>query len=181
MWSWNKSDIEGAIKDKALQIRDFGLKKNFKKLIQGHFESDIYDGWEFIAISKNVLGGIGGYRVKSDHLEIYMLVKEQVENEIADNIKRQVVNCEIHGANRVAFVCQHLIDSKDQGFEEAFLTTKGMKLDEEDDFQAWCDKCEIERLRTDGWNDESMKFAQIKLICEDCYFEIKERNLKKYD
>nr|WP_290929308.1 hypothetical protein [Haliscomenobacter sp.] len=52
-----------------------------------------------------------------------------------------------------------------------------MELEEDDDLQAWCDQCELERLRTDGWNDESMEFAGIKLVCEDCYFEIKAFNL----
>ena len=62
------------------------------------------------------------------------------------------------------------------GFEEAFETYRGMELNEEDDFQAWCSECEKERLKTDGWNDESMEFAKIKLVCERCYFEIKEIN-----
>ncbi len=54
-----------------------------------------------------------------------------------------------------------------------------MELDEEDDFQAWFSECEKERLRTNGWNDESMEFANIKLICERCYFEIKDINLEE--
>jgi hypothetical protein len=52
-----------------------------------------------------------------------------------------------------------------------------MELEEDDDFQAWCDECEKEKLKTDGWNDESMKFASIKLVCERCYFELKVFNL----
>lgn len=52
-----------------------------------------------------------------------------------------------------------------------------MELDKDDDFQAWCSECEKERLKTDGWNDESMEFAKIKLVCERCYFGIKEFNL----
>jgi hypothetical protein len=51
-----------------------------------------------------------------------------------------------------------------------------MELDDDDNFQAWCSDCEIERLKTDGWNDESMKYAKIKLVCEMCYFEIKAAN-----
>ena len=179
MWAWRNEDSIEKSKSQTNKIRDFGEENQFRKLSEGHFDSDNYEGWEFIAISKNLLGGIGGYRAKSDYLEIYFLVIEQVDNETAERIKEQTISCEKHGANRVAFVCQHLIKSDNKGFEEAFPTFKGMELEEDDDFQAWCNKCEIERLRTDGWNDESMEFANIKLVCEDCYFEIKERNLKR--
>lgn len=62
------------------------------------------------------------------------------------------------------------------GFEEAFKTYRGMELDKENDFQAWCSECEKERIKADGWNDKSMEFAKIKLVCERCYFDIKEIN-----
>lgn len=179
MWSWeNKNSIEKSKKE-VLIIKKFGEENHFPKLAEGYFESDKYDGWEFVAISNKLIGGIGGYRIKSDHLEIYMLVTALIDNATAAKIKAKAIDCETHGANRIAFVCQHLINSEDKGFEEAFPTYKGMELDEEEDLQAWCDECEIERLRTDGWNDESLAFAKIKLVCEDCYFEIKEKNLKK--
>lgn len=104
---------------------------------------------------------------------------EQANNQSSGKKINKTISCEQHGAKRIAFVCQHLIKSDNNGFEEAFPTFKGMELGDDDDFQAWCDKCEIERLRTNGWNDESTKFANIKLVCEDCYFKIKEKNLKK--
>ena len=52
-----------------------------------------------------------------------------------------------------------------------------MKLEDDDDLQAWCSECEKERLKTDGWNNISMEFAKIKLVCEKCYFELKKFNL----
>jgi hypothetical protein len=76
-------------------------------------------------------------------------------------------------------VCQHLNETNRVGFEEAFATYPGMPLEEDDDLQAWCDECEKERLRTDGWNDESMEFAKIKLVCERCYFSIKDFQLSE--
>ena len=50
-------------------------------------------------------------------------------------------------------------------------------MNPDDEFQAWCDKCENVRLATDGWTGESMEFADIKLICNRCYFEMKNFNL----
>ena len=52
-----------------------------------------------------------------------------------------------------------------------------MELGEDDDLQAWCDECELARLTAGEWNEVSEKFAAIKLVCEKCYFEMKELNL----
>jgi len=52
-----------------------------------------------------------------------------------------------------------------------------MELSEDDDFQAWCSDCELVRQREGRWNDISEAFAEIKLVCEKCYFEMKEFNL----
>jgi hypothetical protein len=57
-------------------------------------------------------------------------------------------------------------------FDERYLGSEY----EDDDFQAWCYECEKVRVEHDGWNDESMEFSDIKLVCEKCYFEIKESN-----
>lgn len=52
-----------------------------------------------------------------------------------------------------------------------------MELYEDDDFQAWCDECEAVRQQEGEWNDVSMEFCDIRLACEECYFEMKELNL----
>jgi len=91
-------------------------------------------------------------------------------------LKQKKIDCRSHGFQRLAYVCQHLNLETAVGFEEAFDTHKGMVLDDEDDFQAWCTACETIRIQHDGWNEESEKFAQIKLVCEACYFEIKKLN-----
>ena len=91
-------------------------------------------------------------------------------------MKQMTVDCGIHGFRRPAFICQHLNREEKKGFEESFASHKGMDLDDEDDFAAWCDECEQVRVDKDGWNEESEKFAKIKLVCEDCYFELKECN-----
>ena len=52
-----------------------------------------------------------------------------------------------------------------------------MQLRDDDDFQAWCGECENVRQKEGEWNDRSMAFAQIKVVCEKCYFEMKELNI----
>ncbi|MBX2923339.1 MAG: hypothetical protein KF746_14150 [Chitinophagaceae bacterium] len=39
------------------------------------------------------------------------------------------------------------------------------------------DECEAVRQNEGEWNDRSMAFAGIKVVCENCYFEMKELNL----
>lgn len=179
MWSWfNESSIE-TDKSETLKIKEFGSRQNYEKLLKGTFPSDEYDSWEFLAVSYKILGGIGAYRVKVDHLEKYMLLTEAYENKNSSEIrklKQKTVDCKAHGYKRRAFLCQHLDLKTIKGFSESFDTTPGMELEDGDDFEAWCDECEKVRLESDGWNDESMIFANIKLVCEDCFFKHKEFN-----
>ena len=108
---------------------------------------------------------------------IFLALTEFVDADKAQQIKDKYVQCEIHDTERIAFVCKHLNKQAKVGFEEAFETTENMELEDEDDFQAWCSKCEKVRQKEGEWNDTSMAFVEIKLICEKCYFEMKELNL----
>lgn len=177
LWSWANENFVEPGKFKVEKIKEFGECKKYEKLSKAHFEGDKYTGWEFTSIAYEILGGIGAYRVTSDDLEIYFLLTEQMTKEEVMEIEDGLIDCGVHGKFRKAFICQHLNTKAKTGFEEAFETHPGMELDEEDDFQAWCSECEKERIKTNGWNDESMEFAKIKLICEKCYFDIKKFNL----
>ncbi|SEW25185.1 hypothetical protein SAMN05421841_1839 [Chryseobacterium wanjuense] len=181
MWSWfNTSSIEKS-KSQLLAIKEFGVQNNYEKLKEGTFPADEFDGWELSAICLHLLNGIGVYKVNSGELEKYMLLM-QIENRDSPEVikfKKQTIECGKHGYSRPAFVCQHLDLETPKGFEEAFDTEKGMELGEEDDFQAWCSDCEKIRLQHDGWNEESEKHTGITLICENCYFELKDFNLTR--
>lgn len=177
LWSWaNENSVEIG-KIETLKLKQFGQNNNYEKLINEHFEGDEFTGWELTAIAFDKIKAIGTYRVISDHLEKYFLLTEIITKQEVENIERNLIDCNIHGKIRKAFVCQHLNLKSKIGFEETFETFEGMKLEDDDDFQAWCSQCEKERLKTDGWNNESMEFAKIKLVCERCYFEMKKFNL----
>lgn len=180
MWSWfNKHSIEKS-KNQLLVVKEFGIENNYEKLHNGTFSSDEYDGWELSSICLNFVNGIGIYKVNTDNLDIFMLITNLVDKSLPEikKLKQKTVDCGSHGYSRPAFVCQHLNLESPKGFEEAFETYLGMELDEEDDFQAWCSECEKVRIEYNGWNEESEKFAGIKLICENCYFELKDFNQK---
>jgi hypothetical protein len=176
-WAWNNEDTLENVKNASQRIRTFGIKSGFKKLENGFFESDEIEAWEFAAISAQITNGIGVYRPVSDGLQLFLIVTEFVDNMTAQQLKDKFISCNNHGSERIAFVCKHLITRDHVGFEEAFETYENMELEEDDDFQAWCSECEVVRQNNDGWNEVSMQYADIKLVCEKCYFEFKQINL----
>lgn len=178
MWSWANEDNLDHIKQPTKLIKEFGHSANFSKLTDRHFQSDEFEAWEFTAIAAKLTNSIGVYRpVNQDQLQIFLVITEFVDNETAQHIKDKYVECSIHDYNRTAFVCRHLNNTTKVGFEEAFETSEDMELMEDEDFQAWCSECEIFRVKEGEWNDKSMEFSGIKLVCEKCYFEMKELNL----
>jgi hypothetical protein len=179
MWAWhNESSVEQN-KHQTLTIKEFGEAHDYKKLSTGYFPSDEIDGWDFIGIAFKLSGGLCGYRTNTEGIYKYMLLQEIVSSEKARELEDKLIECSQHGKIRAAFICQHLTKDTRTGFEESFPTFPGIPLDEEEELQAWCDDCEKIRAKYDGWNDESMELTKIKLVCERCYFEIKEFNMKK--
>jgi hypothetical protein len=175
-WSWDNDTALDRVKSPARLIKEFGHRSNFPKLAEGYFPSDEIEAWEFSAIAAKLLNGIGVYRPVNDTgLQIFLVITEFVDNKTAQEIKDKFIECGAHNKQRIAFVCMHLIGLNKVGFNEAFETFEDMELGEDDDFQAWCDDCEAIREKEGGWNDNSM--VEIRLVCERCYFEMKERNL----
>ena len=186
LWAWDNKKLVHNNKLKTILVKKFGEKHNYSELTEGYFEADEYIGWELTSITFDLIEAIGSYRiVNDDNLEIYFLITDEIENDFVEELKKinknkteKLIQCKRHGKSRHAFICQHLNENEKTGFEEAFETEIGMYLEEDDDLSAWCNKCEEIRNKADGWNDENMEIAKIKLVCENCYFEIKEFNNK---
>jgi hypothetical protein len=93
------------------------------------------------------------------------------ESTSADHYK--VVHCDKHGDRREAFVCDHLLHGTRQGFFSA--DDPGNPHPD-----AWCWKCEQLRSAHAGadgeWNEKSEALLKVRLVCGDCYQEIKGRN-----
>ncbi|MBC6699429.1 hypothetical protein [Hymenobacter sp. BT190] len=62
------------------------------------------------------------------------------------------------------------------GFYEPFASDLA-KTYPDGELNAWCDMCDEKLMEVGEWNDESESFAQIKLICDACFFDMKELNL----
>lgn len=81
------------------------------------------------------------------------------------------VECGKHGLSAATFVCQHLASGEKLGFNVGY--------DPEflDDLypDAWCNECE-KMLESEGeWNEVSEKYADIKLLCSQCYEDLREK------
>ena len=82
------------------------------------------------------------------------------------------VECSEHGDQEPAFVCRHLNLREPVGFVEGYAPEDPA----EDLFQAWCSACDEILTQEGEWNDRSEAFAAIRLVCRDCYREMKALN-----
>jgi hypothetical protein len=86
----------------------------------------------------------------------------------------KMIHCQRHGDRREAFVCDHLLNGEGQGFFAA-------DEPENPHPDAWCAKCDQIRSthgRADGeWNEKSEAMIKVRLVCGDCYEEIKAKNV----
>ena len=89
---------------------------------------------------------------------------------------KKQVECRTHGNRYPAYVCQHLNLRTPVGFYESFASDP-QETYANDALNAWCDTCDEELMRVGEWNEESEAFAQIKLVCDACFFDMKELNL----
>jgi hypothetical protein len=173
-WSWDNQSTPRHVKRQLEKVRAYGMVSNYSQLTTGLFNGDEYTGWEMTAVAAKLLSAMGMYRIPQEHLFIYFIFIDEFTPEQYDELKDKYVACDAHSSGRTAFVCRHLIDNEYPGFNEAFESD--VSIEEDDDYQAWCDECEKIRAREGEWNDESMAFADIKVVCDECYFEIKKRN-----
>jgi hypothetical protein len=89
------------------------------------------------------------------------------------SIGYDTVHCDLHGDRRKAYVCSHLL----HGVRQGFVTVPEEELTNPYP-DAWCYKCESIRQEFGGeWSQENESLITVKLVCGDCYEEIKEKNL----
>lgn len=86
---------------------------------------------------------------------------------------RKSVECGTHGQAPATYMCQHLgHDMEKLGFNI------GRDPDDPDNPypDAWCNECKKILDAEGDWNDSSMAFADIKLVCALCYDDIRSLN-----
>ena len=84
----------------------------------------------------------------------------------------ETIHCDRHGDRRAAYLCGHLLHGSRQGF----VTVPDEEVTNPHP-DAWCYVCEQIRQEHGGdWNAESEALITVRLVCGDCYEEIKARN-----
>lgn len=77
------------------------------------------------------------------------------------------VECQTHGSQDEAFVCQHIVGSLHTGVPVGFHWPGGSTELHPD---AWCSACESARIEAGGeWTEEVVQQLNIKLLCCACY------------
>jgi hypothetical protein len=82
-----------------------------------------------------------------------------------------MIYCDRHKQrSRSAVVCCHLAGGAREasGFVE--------NSDDPDDLQAWCGRCEDLFLEEDDMTERFREFNDMRLVCEFCYADIKQRH-----
>ncbi|MQX52029.1 hypothetical protein [Alcanivorax sediminis] len=87
------------------------------------------------------------------------------------------VNCRIHGSSGYALVCQHLANQCSSDAPMTYyLAADDDSPDRSQVENAWCDECDKVLLREGDWNDTSEAFASVKVICAQCFNDMKMKN-----
>jgi hypothetical protein len=83
----------------------------------------------------------------------------------------------MNGTERIAFICKHINKTTKTGFIEPRNFMPWDELEEDEDLQAYCFECEKVLEQEGGeWNEKAEAFADVRIVCESCYFEMKEIN-----
>lgn len=71
LWAWANPHLEQKVKSEICKVRDYGQKRNFKRLTNSKWKADEYDGWEMTAIAAYLMKAKGAYRVPSSDSMLY--------------------------------------------------------------------------------------------------------------
>ncbi len=90
-------------------------------------------------------------------------------------MKKNKIQCNVHGEQETAFVCQHIAASLETRSRVGFCWSA------EDDSSrpdAWCIECNERVKKTNWeWTGEAAEHLGVKLLCGKCYDEAKNFNL----
>jgi hypothetical protein len=67
LWSWDNSTVLGNVKDRLVEVRQFGERHGLKELIIPKWVATEEDGWAMTAITAKLLQAKGAYRSPDDN------------------------------------------------------------------------------------------------------------------
>ncbi len=85
---------------------------------------------------------------------------------------QQAIQCDTHGSNAGAYICQHLSSGKRRGFHSGLDPQQPYALCPD----AWCDDCDAALVAAGSWTEAASAQAGITLVCAECYLDIRTAN-----
>jgi hypothetical protein len=73
------------------------------------------------------------------------------------------IQCATHGQATATYICGHLFSNSKQHWISDFPS------EDEPWPDAWCERCDVEYLKKDEWNETNQSCLQLRLICAHCY------------
>ena len=87
----------------------------------------------------------------------------------------RTVTCQAHGEQPETFVCQHIVQTLDDGVPRGFFWARDADADRPD---AWCSECNARVAVCAGeWTDDVLELAKVSLLCGRCYDRAKSINV----
>jgi hypothetical protein len=87
------------------------------------------------------------------------------------------IQCGSHGESDGAFVCTHLVEGEQRGFNWGVNPQDPDALSPD----AYCDACDAALDAAGGWTPELEAAAGVRMVCTLCYSKIRERNWRQDD
>jgi DNA-directed RNA polymerase subunit RPC12/RpoP len=85
-------------------------------------------------------------------------------------VTKETLSCSKHGEQSIALVSAHIAEAADTGNRVGFFWSR------EDDQKfpdAWCGTCNSKLINLDAWTKEMFDHASFKVICSECYKELR--------
>tara|TARA_R110001592_G_scaffold103938_2_gene292547 strand:- start:688 stop:972 length:285 start_codon:yes stop_codon:yes gene_type:complete len=87
-------------------------------------------------------------------------------------MSEELVECCKHGEQKVTLMCTHIAHAADTENNVGFCWSREDKQEYPD---AWCKACNSKLLALDAWTEDMFAYASFKVLCSECYKEIKEQ------
>src|SRR5882724_5569336 len=75
-WAWNNPYVDDKLKIDSSTVREFGIKHGIQRLTTATWPARENDGWDMTAIAAHVCGCQGVYRMPSEQIIVFMLLKQ---------------------------------------------------------------------------------------------------------
>ncbi len=78
LWAWANPTILEPVRSRLSVVRQFGLRNDFRRLVEPSWPGDEIDGWEMTAAAAYLLEAAGAYRAPSEEGALFLLIFDPV-------------------------------------------------------------------------------------------------------